>query len=229
MLSTAERWGGGASERPYLPRAFSFARALQEGDGIRLAFLLEEVGPGTERLAGSAPATGCRWSARSASASARPARTAGRCWWAAGSGPLRCCACPTSWRTPPSCWAFARPPTPRRRRCLHRRPSWPPTTARPAATAWSPSCWPPSSTPTPTPRCSPAARPRCWRRSGRCAPSARCRPSWPWSPGWRAASGPASAAWCPPARATSGCAWTGRCSTPRGWRPRAAPGGGHQG
>jgi NAD(P)H-flavin reductase len=51
MLAAAERWGGGASERPYLPRAFSFARALRQVDGIRLAFLLEEVGPGTERLA----------------------------------------------------------------------------------------------------------------------------------------------------------------------------------
>ena len=51
MLAAAERWGGGSSERPYLPRAFSFARALRDGNGIRLAFLLEEVGPGTERLA----------------------------------------------------------------------------------------------------------------------------------------------------------------------------------
>ena len=58
MLSTAERWGGGACERPYLPRAFSFARALLEGDGIRLAFLLEEVGPGTERLARLEPGDG---------------------------------------------------------------------------------------------------------------------------------------------------------------------------
>jgi dihydroorotate dehydrogenase electron transfer subunit len=47
MLSTAERWGGGGDERPYLPRAFSFARA-REGE---LSFLLEAVGPGTERLA----------------------------------------------------------------------------------------------------------------------------------------------------------------------------------
>src|ERR671920_1462641 len=47
MLSTAERWGGGADERPYLPRAFSYARA---GNG-ELSFLLEAVGPGTERLA----------------------------------------------------------------------------------------------------------------------------------------------------------------------------------
>ncbi len=47
MLAAAERWGGGGDERPYLPRAFSHARA-REG---RLSFLLEEVGPGTERLA----------------------------------------------------------------------------------------------------------------------------------------------------------------------------------
>jgi dihydroorotate dehydrogenase electron transfer subunit len=47
MLAAAERWGGGADERPYLPRAFSHARAR---DG-RLSFLLEAVGPGTERLA----------------------------------------------------------------------------------------------------------------------------------------------------------------------------------
>jgi len=47
MLSAAERWGGGADERPYLPRAFSHARA-REGE---LTFLLEVVGPGTARLA----------------------------------------------------------------------------------------------------------------------------------------------------------------------------------
>jgi dihydroorotate dehydrogenase electron transfer subunit len=47
MLAAAERWGGGGDERPYLPRAFSHARAR---DG-RLSFLLEAIGPGTERLA----------------------------------------------------------------------------------------------------------------------------------------------------------------------------------
>jgi dihydroorotate dehydrogenase electron transfer subunit len=47
MLATEERWGAGESERPYLPRAFSFARA-REG---ALWFLLEDVGPGTNRLA----------------------------------------------------------------------------------------------------------------------------------------------------------------------------------
>jgi dihydroorotate dehydrogenase electron transfer subunit len=55
MLSTAERWGGGADERPYLPRAFSFARV--RGDGT-LDFMLEAIGPGTERLAELEPGEG---------------------------------------------------------------------------------------------------------------------------------------------------------------------------
>ena len=50
MLAAAERWGGGSSERPYLPRAFSYARARPERDAVRLDFLLEAIGPGTERL-----------------------------------------------------------------------------------------------------------------------------------------------------------------------------------
>jgi NAD(P)H-flavin reductase len=45
MLAAAEGWGGGADERPFLPRAFSVMRA----DG-RLHFMLEDVGPGTRRL-----------------------------------------------------------------------------------------------------------------------------------------------------------------------------------
>ena len=50
MLAT-ERWGGGAGERPYLPRAFSVAQAEAVDGGVRLGFLLEAVGPGTTRLA----------------------------------------------------------------------------------------------------------------------------------------------------------------------------------
>ncbi|HTX29921.1 MAG TPA: dihydroorotate dehydrogenase electron transfer subunit [Solirubrobacteraceae bacterium] len=46
MLSTAERWGGGESERPFLPRAFSVLRAPED----ELQFLIEDVGPGTRRL-----------------------------------------------------------------------------------------------------------------------------------------------------------------------------------
>jgi len=47
MLAAAERWGGGAAERPFLPRALSHLRA----PGDDLHFLLEDVGPGTRRLA----------------------------------------------------------------------------------------------------------------------------------------------------------------------------------
>lgn len=51
MLSTPAGWGGLGDERPYLPRAFSFARVLSGGSGApRLQFLLEAIGPGTERL-----------------------------------------------------------------------------------------------------------------------------------------------------------------------------------
>jgi NAD(P)H-flavin reductase len=46
MLAAVERWGGGEDERPYLPRAFSIARQQQN----EWHFLLEDVGPGTQRL-----------------------------------------------------------------------------------------------------------------------------------------------------------------------------------
>ena len=49
MLAT-DRWSGGGG-RPFLPRAFSVAAADQARDGVRLDFLVEAVGPGTERLA----------------------------------------------------------------------------------------------------------------------------------------------------------------------------------
>jgi dihydroorotate dehydrogenase electron transfer subunit len=50
MLATVEGWGG-PSGRPYLPRAFSVAEAEVTGEGVRLDFLVEDVGPGTRRLA----------------------------------------------------------------------------------------------------------------------------------------------------------------------------------
>jgi dihydroorotate dehydrogenase electron transfer subunit len=55
MLSSSARWGGGTAERPYLPRAFSFARAYEDGT---LKFLYEAIGPGTERLAELEPGDG---------------------------------------------------------------------------------------------------------------------------------------------------------------------------
>jgi dihydroorotate dehydrogenase electron transfer subunit len=50
MLAAAGRWGG-EDGRPYLPRAFSVALAVPSDGGVRLDFLVEAVGPGTERLA----------------------------------------------------------------------------------------------------------------------------------------------------------------------------------
>jgi dihydroorotate dehydrogenase electron transfer subunit len=58
MLAAAERWGGGEDERPYLPRAFSYARARPAERGVQLDFLLEAIGPGTERLAALEPGEG---------------------------------------------------------------------------------------------------------------------------------------------------------------------------
>jgi dihydroorotate dehydrogenase electron transfer subunit len=54
MLAAAARWGGGDGERPFLPRAFSVLRA---GSGT-LEFMLEDVGPGTARLAELRPRDG---------------------------------------------------------------------------------------------------------------------------------------------------------------------------
>jgi NAD(P)H-flavin reductase len=53
MLAT-DAWGGPGG-RPYLPRAFSVAQAQAGPEGIRLDFVLEAVGPGTERLAALPP------------------------------------------------------------------------------------------------------------------------------------------------------------------------------
>ena len=86
MLAAAERWGGGADERPFLPRAFSVMRRVSG----RLEFMLEAVGPGTQPARRAARrATACGSPARSGSASRRRARTAARCWSAAASAPRR--------------------------------------------------------------------------------------------------------------------------------------------
>jgi dihydroorotate dehydrogenase electron transfer subunit len=53
MLSAQQHWGGGDDGRPFLPRAFSVLRARRgraDEDGAYLQFMLEVVGPGTQRL-----------------------------------------------------------------------------------------------------------------------------------------------------------------------------------
>jgi dihydroorotate dehydrogenase electron transfer subunit len=57
MLAAAEGWGQ-RDGRPYLPRAFSVAGAGRAGGALRLDFLVEAVGPGTERLAALRPGEG---------------------------------------------------------------------------------------------------------------------------------------------------------------------------
>jgi dihydroorotate dehydrogenase electron transfer subunit len=69
MLAAAERWGGGEDERPFLPRAFSVLRHRADptgpaaqgeapgGPGV-LDFVLEDVGPGTQRLCELRPGDG---------------------------------------------------------------------------------------------------------------------------------------------------------------------------
>jgi dihydroorotate dehydrogenase (NAD+) catalytic subunit len=49
MLAGERGWGEGGG-RPFLPRAISFAETALAKEGIRLDFLVEGVGPGTERL-----------------------------------------------------------------------------------------------------------------------------------------------------------------------------------
>jgi dihydroorotate dehydrogenase electron transfer subunit len=70
MLAAAREWGGRDDERPFLPRAFSVLRARaaepragglaepREGGHLRLQFMLEAVGPGTERLCELGPGDG---------------------------------------------------------------------------------------------------------------------------------------------------------------------------
>jgi dihydroorotate dehydrogenase (NAD+) catalytic subunit len=49
MLASEKGWGEGGG-RPYLPRAISVAETAPAKDGVRLDFLVEGVGPGTDRL-----------------------------------------------------------------------------------------------------------------------------------------------------------------------------------
>jgi NAD(P)H-flavin reductase len=50
MLAGADVWGGGDAERPFVGRAISALRA--RGDG-KVAFMLEDVGPGTHQIVAS--------------------------------------------------------------------------------------------------------------------------------------------------------------------------------
>jgi dihydroorotate dehydrogenase (NAD+) catalytic subunit len=54
MLATEHHWEQ-RSQRPFLPRALSVAEAAPAAGGVRLDFLIEGIGPGTDRLCELAP------------------------------------------------------------------------------------------------------------------------------------------------------------------------------
>ena len=160
--------GGGAvgwgSRRAAVPAACVLVRARPAGErGVRLEFLLEDIGPGTGASPPSRRARAWHWWARSGSAfgprsRTRPLLVGG----GIGTAPLLCLS--EELEAPRVLLGFrsadhaeaARP---------SRTPASPPTTARPGAGRSSRSCWARSSNRAP-PRSSPAARRRCSRRSG---------------------------------------------------------------
>ena len=211
----AERWGGGEDERPFLPRAFSVARAPARGES---QFLLEDVGPGTRRLcelragrrlwlaraararlhraAGGAPADPRRRRRRDRAAG-DPAGHAGR---------AACRRALLGFRDGAHAAGAA---------LLARRAASRPTTARSGTTGSSPSCSSASSTRDPDAvvyACGPPAMLEAVSAS--CERARRARPAGARGGRWPAASAPASAAWCrDAAAATCASASTGRCST----------------
>lgn len=58
MLTGETEWEG-QTGRPYLPRAISVARVLGSRGALRLEFLIDDVGPGTQRMAAFEPGDGC--------------------------------------------------------------------------------------------------------------------------------------------------------------------------
>ena len=212
MLAAAQRWGGGADERPFLPRAFS---VMRRGAG-RLEFMLEDVGPGT--AAAGRTARGRRAVAR------RPVRDRLRA--ATRRTPpaarRRRCRHGAAWRSgrttlgPADAGLPARLP---RRRARQGRGA--PDGARVATDDGSRRPQGPGHRPAAGRDPVRSARRDLCLRSARDARGrardlrgARVPGSSHWSPAWRAGTAPASAVSWPPSTATSASASTGRCWTP---------------
>ena len=92
MLAAAERWGGGADERPFLPRAFSVMRRVGAAAGVHARGGRARARRG---WASCAPATGCGSRARSGSASPRRATAAAPLLVGGGVGTAPLASCRT--------------------------------------------------------------------------------------------------------------------------------------
>ena len=125
MLAAADGWGGGADERPYLPRAFSYARAREATACARASCSRRSARaprgwPSCAPGRGPGPGGPARHRLPPAGATAR-----GRCSWAAASAPRRCSA----WQEElgagrrGAARASAPPRTPRRPRCSPATPA----------------------------------------------------------------------------------------------------------
>ena len=198
MLATAERWGAGEDERPYVPRALSFlaaadGRAELHVRGRRPRHAAPVRARARRRAVDHRAARrGLRAAARGRARAARRRRRRHPAAVGLVGGPHR--ARDAARRR---CSASATRSTRRRAlRAARRTRSSRPTTARSATTASSPSCSPPSSTATRLRSSTRAARPRCSRPCARCAPAAACPRSSRSRRAWRAASARASAASC---------------------------------
>ena len=116
MLATVRRWGGGASQRPFVPRAFSVLRA--PAGHRRAAVHARRRRPGHRAaVRADSSATSCRSSVRWGSASRRRVTAARRCWSAAASGSRRWRSGRTSSAARRRCSASATPSTRAARRC----------------------------------------------------------------------------------------------------------------
>ena len=223
MLAAERHWGAGGDERPWLPRAFSFCR-VEDG---RIGFILEDIGPGTHRLAELAAGDGL-WLTGPLGIGFTPPESGRALLVGGGIGvaPILCFSdelgpdarvllgfrsaghaeAASLFRdqvvlaTDDGSAGRRAYVTELLREELDADAGGDRLRVRPAADA--------------------RGRPGAVRRARRAAPSSR------WSRGWRADSARASAAWCPPATDTSACASTGRSLTPASSRRHSFPGAG---
>ena len=215
MLAAGRHWEQDG-RRPYLPRALSVADSVDEDGARRLDFLIEGIGPGTDRLCeleagdtvwvngplGNSFSEPRRLDPGGRRGDPRRRRHRHRPAGAPAAGLLR----PRASR-PGSCSGSATASTPAASTTSSpaARSASRARTATPATPATSPTCWRRCSRATtrPAPSSTPAARRRCSTPSTSSAPIAASPRSSPTRPRWPAATAPATAAPSPTPTATA--------------------------